>query len=651
LTRKIIPKKLVYYGCFAAVGGILVGALVGVVIAMMPDLPQIRSLEKYEPSAVTRVYSADDMLLSEFFLEKREPVPIKFIPRHLIDALIATEDRQFYRHSGIDIKGILRAIIKDIRAGAFVEGASTITQQLSKTLFLSPDKNIRRKIKEAMLAIQLERRYTKDEILTLYLNQVYFGSGAYGVQSAAKIFFDKSVNELSLAECALVAGMPKAPSRYSPLINPALALRRRNIVLKQMLLTGIIDQRMHAAAVAEPLQLSEHVLNPSEASYFIDYIRFQVEAEVGAALLYKGGLTIKTTLSYPLQAAANKAVQDGLAHIDARHPTESDDKDQLQGALIALDVQTGAIRAMVGGRSYQQSPYNRSVKALRQPGSAFKPIVYAYAIEKGLAPNTMLLDAPVVYKKANQGRDWRPENYSKTYQGEIPLRYALAHSKNIPTVRLMQKLGPKAIVKFARTMGITSPLASNLSLSLGASEVTLLELTSAYGIFANHGTYQKPFGIVSITDRQGRLLFRHTPELHAAMSRAGAAIVTNMLEAVISEGTGRRARVIKRPIAGKTGTTNQFKDALFIGFSPDMATGVWVGRDNFQSIGNGESGSKAALPIWIQFMNQVLEKESVSYFDIPDNVVQVTIDPMTGQPMDPHAPAAVSALFKKDSIR
>ena len=320
MPSKTIFKKLLNISIQAALAGTALGAIVGAVIAFTPDLPQIRSLEKYEPAAVSRVYSADNILLKEFYQEKREPVPLELIPSHLIGALIATEDRQFYRHSGIDLKGILRAIVKDIRARAFVQGASTITQQLAKTLFLSSEKKILRKIKEALLSIQLERRYTKDEILALYLNQVYFGSGAYGVQSAAKIFFDKTVSELRLDECALIAGMPKAPSRYSPLVNPDLAIRRRNIVLRQMLQTGIITQAMHAEAVAQPLELTTKVPGPSEAAYFVDYIRTQIESEIGAAMLYKGGLTVTTTLSYRLQTAANQAIQEGLAAIDARHP-------------------------------------------------------------------------------------------------------------------------------------------------------------------------------------------------------------------------------------------------------------------------------------------------------------------------------------------
>ena len=627
--------------------GVLCGSIAGAFFAFTHDLPQIRSLENFRPDAVTRIYSSDKVVLAELFIEKREPVPLEAMPRFLKAALVATEDRKFYKHSGVDLKGIARAIIKDIKAGEFVEGASTITQQLSKTLFLTPRKTLVRKIKEAILAFQLERRYTKDEILELYFNQVYFGSGAYGVQSAAKIFFGKPVEDLSLAECALVAGMPKSPSRYSPLVNPDLAIKRRNIVLKQMRDTNIISEPAYQQALKDQLYTKGRRFMQSKAPYFVEYVKKILENELGSTRLYKGGLSVYTTLDFRLQLAAENAVSDGLTGLTDRMQQTQIVNFNPQGALISLDLSSGGILVMVGGKDFYANRFNRATMALRQPGSAFKPFVYAYAIEQGYAQNKKILDAPVVYKGAQDGQDWKPENFSLDYKGEMTLRRALAISQNIPAVRLLEMLGPYAVAQFAHQLGIKSPLASDLSLALGASEVTLLNLTSAYSAFPNKGEKIKPFGVLEVVDRQGRVIWRAKPQKRLVMSRAGAAIVTNMLEGVIKEGTGSRARVLGRAVAGKTGTSNDYKDALFIGFSPAVITGVWVGRDQGGSLGQKETGARAALPIWIDFMSAAIQKESHQYFDIPDDVSQIRMDPDTGfaQPQD--SKQAVVALFKK----
>ncbi|MBW2469517.1 MAG: transglycosylase domain-containing protein, partial [Deltaproteobacteria bacterium] len=357
------------------IAGALCGCLAGAFFALTHDLPQIRALEHFKPDAVTRIYSADRVLLAELFVEKREPVPLETIPRYLVAALVATEDRKFYKHSGVDLKGIARAIIKDIKAGEFVEGASTITQQLAKTLFLTPRKTLVRKLKEAILSFQLERRYTKDEILELYLNQVYFGSGAYGVESAAKIFFGKPVKDLNLAECALVAGMPKSPSRYSPLVNPELAIQRRNTVLRQMHDTGIISGAVYHQAKNEALGTDNRRSGPLQAPYFVEYIKSTLEDELGSTRLYKSGLSIYTTLNFQLQQAAEKAITDGLADLAGRIQPDQTEDDGPQAALISIDLTTGAILAMVGGNDFATSRFNRATMALRQPGSAFKPFV------------------------------------------------------------------------------------------------------------------------------------------------------------------------------------------------------------------------------------------------------------------------------------
>lgn len=632
---------------FILIAGVVSGAIAGAIFAITSDFPQIRSLETYSPPAVTRIYSADKKVLAELFIEKRDPVLLKDIPCFLKEAMVATEDRSFYKHSGVDLKGIMRAVIKDILAGEFVEGASTITQQLAKTLFLTSRKTLVRKIKEAVLAFQLERRYTKDEILQMYLNQVYFGSGAYGVESASRIFFGKSAKDLSLSECALIAGMPRAPSRYSPLINKELALKRRNIILKQMKDTGIITASACDEAVKEPIIAGKQSKKETGAGYFIEHVKVFLEEVIGSSRLYKGGLTVYTTLSFKLQKAAEDAVANGLIALETRMKSQGIKDPYPQGALMALDLRTGGILAMVGGRDFSKSPFNRAVSARRQPGSAFKPVVYAYAIEQGFPQNMMILDAPVAFKGAKNGKDWAPENFSGKYMGEITLRTALAVSENIPAVRLMEMLGPNSVARFGHSLGIEPPLSPDLSMALGTSETTLINLTSAYAVFPNRGERIEPFGVTEVLDDNGRIVRQVKPQKRAVMSRAGAAIMTDMLSSVIQEGTGRKARVIRRPVAGKTGTTNQYKDALFIGFSPSIATGVWVGRDVNKTLGNLETGSRAALPIWIEFMTQALEDSPFQYFDIPDDVIKVRIDPVTGLRASDNSTHTINALFKK----
>jgi len=640
------PFKAPFIILFVLLSGIICGVISGSIIALTNDLPQIRSLKSYKASAITRVYSSDNHPLAEFFTERRDPVPLSEIPEYLKKALLATEDKNFFKHIGIDIKGIVRAIIKDIIAGEFVEGASTLTQQLSKTLFLTSKKTIIRKIKEAILSFQLEKRFTKEEILELYLNEVYFGSGAYGVKSASRIFFNKDVGQLSIAECALIAAMPKAPSYYSPLVNQKRAIKRRNIVLRQMFKSTIISINDYESAINEPLHLND-VKNKPSAPYFISYLRDFLEKEIGPNKLYKEGLTIYSTLSFELQKQGEEAVLSGLSNLKKRMQNKHLDIDDVQCGVIALDIETGAILLMIGGDNFSKTQYNRATMALRQPGSAFKPIVYAQAIEKKFCQNMLILDAPVSFKTGSKNKSWEPENFSKTYSGEITLRSALALSKNIPAVRLIEMLGPSSTIIFSRSLGINSVLHPNLSLALGTSEVSLIELTSAYTVFANMGKRIQPFGVVQIQNSIGKTIWKYKPRKSIVMSRSGAAIITNMLEAVITEGTAKKAMIINRPIAGKTGTTNDYKDALFVGFSPTIAIGVWVGRDSFKTLGNLETGARAALPIWIDIMKHTFSKNPYQYFDIPNDVVKLKIDSLTGQPSDKNGNNIKYMLLKK----
>jgi penicillin-binding protein 1A len=639
-NRKYISVLLLLV--FGISGGVLAGAFFG----LTRDLPQIQQLKSFVPSAVTRIYSADGVILSELFSEKRRLVPLSDIPHFLKVGLIATEDRSFYRHSGIDIKGILRAVVRDIQAGEFVEGASTITQQLAKTLFLTASKTLNRKLKEAILAFQIERRYTKDEILALYLNQIYLGSGAYGVESAAEIYFGKSVRQLDLSECALIAALPKAPSRFSPLVNRELAERRRNIVLKQMFDTGLIPEDVYQATSNTPVTTIPRKDNASKAPYFIEHIRSDLEKTLGPSQLYKGGLTVYVTLSHDTQTAAETALQRGLNDLESRMKQSNIPVSSPQGALIAIQVDSGAILAMVGGRDFTKSPYNRATIARRQPGSAFKSIAYALSIENGFSQNQMILDAPVAFRNKPSEEPWQPQNFSRTYSGEITFRNALAKSKNIPAVRLMQMLGPSSVVQFAQNLGIKSPLSPELSLALGTSEVTLMEITSAYAVFPNGGKAVKPFGVLEVVDPRGRIVWQPKPEKRLVMSEASAAIMTNMLAAVVQEGTGRKAKSLQHPVAGKTGTTDDFKDALFIGFSPEIVVGVWVGQDGSETLGTGETGARAALPIWKAFMSAFLKDRPYRYFGIPDGVSQIRMDPDTGERVNDDFPGAVTILVK-----
>lgn len=647
---KVIMKKQGSFGIRTAIlitglVGLLSGATAGAFLALTRDLPQIRGLENFEPSAVTRVYSADKVLLAELFLEKRTPVPIDQIPAHLKSALIVTEDRQFYRHSGIDLKGILRAVVKDIIAGQFVEGASTITQQLAKTLFLSQEKTLTRKIKEAILAFQLERRYTKNEILALYLNQIYFGSGAYGVESAAQQFFGKPASQMNLAQCALIAGLPKAPSRYSPLVNPHLAEKRRNLVLGIMRNQGLISDAQHRLATGKPVLNASHGKTDGSAPYFIQYIKPALEAAIGPSLLYKGGLTVNTTLSHRLQQAAEQAMETALSRLQARMPSKREPGAAPQGALVAIDTRTGGILAMVGGRDFSKSAFNRAADARRQPGSAFKPIIYALAIARGFTQASLVLDAPVVFKGGTDNGDWQPENFTNRYEGEMTLRRALTHSKNIPAVRLAERLGPSSVVQFAHRLGIDSPLSPNLSIALGATNTTLLELTAAFAVFPNGGNRIQPFGIAEIRGRDHAVRWRVRPAIRPVMTDTQAAIMVDMLQGTVREGTGKQARRLNMPVAGKTGTTNDFRDALFVGFSPAVATGVWVGMDDFTPLGNMETGARAALPAWIDFMAATRPESTALYFDLPDNMKTIWMDPETGRAAGEGELNAVKALF------
>jgi penicillin-binding protein 1A len=698
------------------------------------DLPSIELLQNYQPSLVTTVYSDDRQPIGQFFIERRILTPLADIPMALIQAVIATEDARFFEHPGLDYVGMLRAAWTNIRhGGRKVEGASTITQQLARSLFLSSERSYERKIRELILAYKMEAVTGKGQILETYLNQIYFGQGAYGVASAAQSYFGKDLAKLTLAESAFLAGLPKSPSKFSPFTAYDRAKKRQEHVLSRMEEAGFITAAEREAAAAETLNFhrpgSEHL-----APYFVEYIRQLLVAKYGETMVYKGGLQVHTTLNLGMQRAAEAAFVAGVRELDKRQgwrgprrtidlgtlqPSELAPSDRtlkpgdvaegivlkpakdhlvvqvgpvagrlafndmawakrilkgpdptvdfvvnpnlkqllkpgdvieigvkkigkdgmylvldqtpiVEGGLIAIDPKSGAIRAMVGGYDFSRSEYNRAVQAHRQPGSAFKPLIYATAMSQGLSPATQILDAPVVYEQEEDDKIWKPENYGRKFHGMVSLRDALAHSHNLATVRLLDKVGVKNVIEFSRSVGMTSPLPADLSLALGSSSVGLMELTAVYGVFLNQGIRAEPFAVKTVVDSTGKTLESAQLESQEVMAKETAYLITNMMEDVVQKGTGQAARALDRPIAGKTGTTNDYINAWFIGGTPNLVTGAYVGFDDRRSLGEGETGARAALPIWMAFMKEALQQLPVVPFEIPDGVTFVKVDESTG---------------------
>ncbi len=725
-------------------------ALAGYGAYIVVTLPRIDRLQDYKPLVVTQVYGDDGVLVGDFSLERRIVVPIQQVPRRLVQAFIAAEDASFYAHRGIDYVGVVRAMIKNIIAFRKKEGASTITQQVTKTMLLTSEKKISRKIKEAILATRLEKKLTKDEILYLYLNQIYLGSGSYGVEAASQTYFGKSIGQLNLAEMAMLAGLPKAPNAYSPIKNYTRAKERQGYVLDRMLKEGFITQAEadNARQQVLTIQPNRRVMN-DQVAYFLEQIKIYLEQKYGEEMVLKGGLRIYTTMNAPMQKAAYEAIRTGLKAVDkqqgfrgglkflsqeeiagfcekAEDGIESSalragevyqgvvtavqpatgvlqvqvgertgtiertgygwagrlalealygkpekpsktvrlgtvlevkvltpDRDkrgavflleqtpEVQGALVSLDPANGAVKAMVGGYDFRKSQFNRVMQSRRNAGSAFKPIVYAAALEKGLPPTTIIEDAPVQYS-AGFGRTWAPKNYDNKYRGPVSLREALTHSINIVSVKLLDQIGVATAVDFAKRLGFTSTIEPNLSLALGAASVTPFELTSAYTVFANNGIYTKPFYILKVVDGAGRVLEEYQPppeigstsetaaggalpdalaaplQRYQATSPHVAHMITSLMQSVVQSGTGFRAAAIRRPVAGKTGTTNGMRDAWFVGYVPQLVTGVWVGFDNqARSLGGGGSGGQAAAPIWADYMMQATQGMPVIGFVEP----------------------------------
>jgi penicillin-binding protein 1A len=684
------------------------GAVSGFLLVYSTDLPQVTELEHYRPSTITQLYDDQNRVIGQFALQRRVIDSYNDFPKVLRDALISTEDKEFEQHWGVDVWRVFGAAWRDIMLDQRAQGASTLTMQLARNLFLSPDRNFRRKMQEVMLSIQIERRFTKPQIFTLYANQIYLGHGVYGFEAGANYYFSKKAKDLTLDEAAVLAGLPKAPNYYSPINSPERSLHRRNLVINNMLEDGKITAAEAERAKTAPLTLNLQAEPNDIAPYFVEEIRQYLEKKYGSQQVHEGGLRVYTGLNMEMQHAAQQAVRDGLAvyerrhgwkgnllnivangdsiatyhHVDwdatiepgnfehalvtsvdpmaatvkfgsyearlgpeeikwTKHTTPEEflkpgdivyvkveelngsgsrvslqQESGVQGSLMALDNSSGDVKAMVGGRDFQQSKFNRATQALRQVGSSFKPYVYTAAIDQGMTPDDTVLDAPVTFPTSSG--PYTPHNYDGKFEGVITFRHALAESRNIPALKVTERVGGiKTVIDYARKFGITAPLLPYLPIALGAADITLAEQTAAFTTFPNDGVRVVPRYIRKVTDYDGRVLEEDYPEVRDVVSARTARIMVSMLREVILHGTGFQATKLNHPLGGKTGTTNDFTDAWFVGFSPSITCGVWVGFDEKKTLGNKETGAVAALPIWMDFMRVALKGRESEDFAAP----------------------------------
>jgi len=705
---------------------IALGATLGVLFVYNSDLPQVSSLEDYHPSLVTDVYSDDGRVIGSFALERRIVVTWDEIPQVVKDAITSVEDQNFFTHWGIDFYGIARAGLKDMMARRVVEGGSTLTQQLSKNLFLTPERNLRRKIQEAMLSIQIERYYTKQQILTMYCNLHFMGHGQYGFAAAAEFYFGKDLKDLNIEEAAMLAALPRSPINYSPIMHPERALMRRNYAIDRMVAEKKITVAQGEEAKSHPIKLAEKQRPDELAPYFIEDLRRYLEKKYGTSAVHEGGLKVYSTLNVDMQKAANAAVRAGLRDYDRRHgwrgvqrnlldehvrdlasvelpdwklPIRTNDivsgvilnlnqtggatvkigtyqavltsqdiawtkaktaaeilkpgdvalfqirsmnpaerkvevtleqRPKVQGALVAIQPQSGEIKAMVGGYDFDESKFNRSTQALRQTGSSFKPFVYAAAVDNGLRPDDTILDAPVSFGT------YTPGNYDGKYEGVITIRRALGDSRNIPAVKTLAKLGVQNLIPYVRRFGITSKIDPVLPIALGAADVTLIEMVSGYSTFPNDGVRVVPQMIRRVTDYEGNVLEENLPELRDVIPAETARIMVDLMQEPVRAGTATKAQELKRPVAGKTGTTNDFTDAWFIGYTPSLVAGAWIGFDEKVTLGDKETGGKAALPIWMDLMREVYKDKPVEQFETAPKAI-------TAAPETAHTERAIAA--------
>ena len=618
-------------------GLILISVLVvsGLYIWLSKELPQLpQSLERINLSLPTEIYSADGERIK--VLGERHPVNISDISPEFLKAIIAVEDSRFYNHSGIDHRGLIRALMANIRTKRIVQGGSTITQQLSKNLFFSFERNWIRKIKELLIAFQLEATFGKEEILEAYSNQIYFGNGAYGVEEASQIYFRKRARDLTLLQAAMLAGLPNSPNNANPFVHYEKAMKRADYVLKRMVSANLITIREREEALNSIIDLANPKIESNPNLYFADEVLEKLEKDYGKEFVHFGGLKIFTTLDSKYQSFASRAARNHLEVLEGKIDKQSG-SGKLQVALVAIENKSGAVKALLGGANYSYSQFNRAVSSNRLPGSSFKPFVYFAAMEGlGYSPATVVTDEPLKIKIPG-GETWEPQNFDKGYAGNIVLKKALLKSINIVSAKLIQQVGPEKVIRIARKFGIKSPLGKNLSLSLGTSGVAPLEIASAYSVIANLGIYNEPYLIQQIEDFQGNRLYEHFYQGVQKFAPDTLYSLLDMMQGVVERGTGRIVRRMgfKHPAAGKTGTTNEFKDAWFNGFTKDISTSVWVGFDNNDSMkiksGKGLTGASAAAPIWVHFMQKALEGKTKVKFPIPDNIKIVTVDVETGK--------------------
>ena len=774
---KFLLRLLLGFGLLAFLMAIIVPTAAYFYVAK--SLPKVDTLADYRPPIITRVLSDDGSVIAELYDERRIVVPVSRMPKQLIQAFVAAEDANFFKHKGIDIASIFRAAIKNIKAGGIVQGGSTITQQVAKSLLLTPERKFERKFKEAILAYRMEKRLSKEEILYLYLNQIFLGHGAYGVQAAAENYFDKDVEELSLAESSMLAGLPKAPSRYSPYSHYDRAKERQIYVLGRMVREGFITENEADIAAQEELDIrprvNQHIM---DAAYFTEQVRRYLEETYGEDLLYRGGLEVHTSMNLDMQLSAQTAVQENLADHDKRQGyrgplavlsleeerdflsrqveeigqvpfktnqtleavlTGADNKNiylrfgdnegyipleslqwahplsvvkrgsaasgnatasktvlpigskilvrikaleqkglwllsleqevEAQGALLAMDPHNGQIKVMVGGFDFRTSQFNRVLQARRLPGSAMKPLIYAAALDKGYTPATVILDTPLIYKErleSGEIKEWKPKNYSKRFYGPVPFRTALSKSHNVITIKILEDIGVRYAANYARKLGIDSELDEDLTLGLGSSALTPMELARSYAVLANGGVRVTPTYINKIYDRDGKVLESNDPadfpvgpqqgqkliaqSRNRVISPETAYLITNILESVVQNGTGWRAKTLKRPVAGKTGTTNDLKDAWFKGYTRHLLAVSWVGYAIERPLGKKETGSKAAAPAWVTFMEKAVESFPKEEFPVPDSIEFRPIDPQTGLLAPEDSPDIVIEAFAPNTV-
>ncbi len=612
------------------------------------DIPAIGSLKHYQPATASIIYDSAKQPITYVSRENRTLVPLSAMPELLPQAFMAAEDSRFYQHSGVDAWSIIRALLHNIRAGERGQGGSTITQQVARALLLTPEKTYTRKIKEAILAYRIDTTLSKEDILHIYLNQIYLGSGAYGVEAAAQIYFDKRVQDLNLAEVALLAGLPQAPSRYSPFRNFKLAKNRQLYVLNRMAEEGYITPTAAQKAYETTLLWNPAKEGPTENNYFIEHVKAYVESKYGSEALLTGGLRIYTTLDQNMQKAANMAIKRGAAKWAIRQSKHADTLPQ--AALISMEVKTGYVRAMVGGMDFEKSQFNRATQARRQPGSAFKPFIYAAGLEKGMTPATMIVDEPIQFRGASSMQYWEPKNYNNKFEGPTSFRNALVHSRNIPTIKILQQVGATSTIDLAKRLGITSPLGKDLSLALGTSGVSPLELTRAYAAFANGGRMPQALFIEKITDSTGKVLEEQHPAFSDAVDPRVAYQMTHLMEGVISDGTAKGISSFGAPAAGKTGTTDQNVDAWFVGYTTELTTCVWIGHDQNISLGTAETGGLAAAPIWLDFMNQAKATyPATGGFPAPPGIVMLPMDNASGRPGTKVGGSVTMEAFREDT--